>query len=160
MRDFFTECAIWLSLTIRQRRIVWNVSTLILCKLPTFFQQWNSYWDLAVLISPLDLNWNFWMLLFGSTLIFFFLGDIFECCSNWTSQFFPSHETDAKLRFVFISLSRLYFQISPNSLKSWKIGIFESPLVSCQIMSLSGMCKRGRESIYNGIASFQLKKCS
>ena len=100
------------------------------------------------------------MLVFGSTLNFFFLGGIFECCCNWTSQFFPSHETDGKLRFVFISLSSLYFQISPNSLKSWKIGIFESPLVSYQIVSLSGMCQRGREPIYNGIVSFQVKKCS
>ena len=42
---------------------------------------------------------------------------IFECCFSWTSQ---SSQLGKK---------RLCFQIVPNSLKSWEIGIFEVFLI-------------------------------
>ena len=54
---------------------------------------------------------------------------IFKCCSSWTSQLFRVYDKDAKL-FFFENKPGLYFQIFPNSLKSWEIWISKAPLIS------------------------------
>ena len=62
---------------------------------------------------------------------------IFECCSSRTSQFLSIHERDGRLWFSFISLGRLYYQISPNLLKKF--------FIFCQIVSFPGKFRRGEE---------------
>ena len=110
----------------------------------SYFQQLISNWDLAFLISPLDSNWDFWILVLGSTSDFLLIQiEIFQCCSSWNSQFFSIHERDGKLGFSFISLGRFYFQSSQftEKLENWDFWITLS-FIFCHIVILSGICKR------------------
>ena len=121
---------------------------------------------IAFLNSPLNLNWDFLMLVLRSTLNFFLIHKKIEnwdfwMLLCWTSEFLPIHERDKKLGFLFISLGRLHFQIFHNSQKSWKIEIFELPLVSSFVgLWVFQACVGEGQPIYNEIASFQVKKCS
>ena len=99
--------------------------------------QIDSKFQLFQMKSPLDSNRDFWMLVLGSTSKFFLIW--WKCFKLeflnlapviLVAQFFSIYEKDGKLEFLFMSLGRLYFQISPSSLKSCKMGIFELPLVS------------------------------
>ena len=53
---------------------------------------------------------------------------IFKCCTSWTSYFFPIHERDGKSQFLNIRLRFTAKFVSSHW--SWKIGVFEFPLLS------------------------------
>ena len=47
------------------------------------FVQWNENWEISFLDSPLDSNWDFWMLVLGSTLNFFQIHEKIENRDFW-----------------------------------------------------------------------------
>ena len=68
-----------------------------------YFQWWNSNWDIAFLNSPLDSNWDFWMLVLDSTL-----------------NFFPNSQKDWKLGFLNVALvGLLNFSKFIKEMKNW-----------------------------------------
>ena len=142
--SFFPIYFRWEILTIHGNSVsnswclVWNGSSLILCKFPSLFSTVKL--KLGLSFSQFTLRFELGFFNAGIRLYF-------EHFPN--SRKVEIHEKGGKLVFLFISLGRLCFQISPNSLKSWKIGIFwiTQSFIFCQIVSLSSMCKRGGANI-------------
>ena len=79
---------------------------------------------------------------------------IFDCWSSSTSQCFPIHEKRWKLG-IFACQPKVYFQISPNSLKSQKIWIFEFRFFHSIFYQ---MCRGVTGSLLFLILSLQLAK--
>lgn len=85
----------------------------------SLFQHQNSNRELSFLNSSLNSKLEF--LNVGDFMLHFKLSKIgiFECCSNWTSQFFQINERDAKLdclKFTLVSISKYL----PIHQKTWK----------------------------------------
>ena len=97
----------------------------------SYFQQWNLNKDITFLSSSIDSKlkffecWLYFQVFSNSQRDF----GIFKCCSFWTSQIFQFMKKMENCLFFFKCKPMLHFQIFPNSLKSWKIGIFEVPLI-------------------------------
>ena len=72
----------------------------------SYFQNWNINYVVTFLNSSKDSKLKFFNV--GLKLYFQFFPNsqwdgIFECCSSWTSQFFPIHDRYGKLRSLNVS---------------------------------------------------------
>ena len=124
-----------------------------------YFHRQNSNWDMIFFNSSWTSKLGFFNVGLGLLKFYFLIHKkkkkskicICWCCCSWISQFFPLHEIDEML--IFECLLRLYFLNSPNSLMSWKIGIFKICLLLYFLRMLGYSFKLGtwvkeRESIF------------
>ena len=93
---------------------IWNVNSLVLCKLPILFSIVKFKLGYNFPNSSIDAKFGFL-----SRLYFQVVSNlqkdfgIFKYYSSWTSQFFPVHDKDGKLGFLKTSLcfASKFFQI-------------------------------------------------
>ena len=99
---------------------IWNVSSLILCKLPILFStvKFKLGYNFSQFIHWCKIGiFECWSVLFAYFLYFLRLYfqvvhssqrdfGTFKCCSSRTSEFFPIHDKIGKLDFLKTSLDR------------------------------------------------------
>ena len=81
------------------------------------FQQWNS--NLHI-IFQIILRFKTGIFVFVSQDIPKSIESLDSIFLQWEFVIFPDYESDVIMGFYNVSLSCIYFQISPNSLKGWK----------------------------------------